>query len=205
MVAPLHNRDANAYAQGAPDTLNGGVQQTHAAARLTPGGSAQPLATLGAHPTVLHGANRVLPLDAAQETTEHAARTAMAESAPYQRHSATSKAAAEALAPRLGKLEALALDAFRAAGHDGLTDDELDAVTCATSTLRPRRVGLAQKGLLASANRTRATRMGRVALVWVAREFAPAVHVAAPVPAANEPAGEPGQMSLGEWARGTLE
>ena len=89
---------------------------------------------------------------------------------PYVRRSATSRAAAESLAPRaLNHFEAVVLRAFHEAGPRGLTDEECQDVTrIDPSTQRPRRVSLVALGRLRDSGEKRATRRGRLAVVWVA-------------------------------------
>jgi hypothetical protein len=87
---------------------------------------------------------------------------------PAQRHSATSQAAAEEIAPRAGTLRAAVLATLQHA-IDGLTDEQMqDMLGMGASTQRPRRVELVQAGLVRDSGRTRLTRSGRKATVWVA-------------------------------------
>lgn len=86
--------------------------------------------------------------------------------------SQTSKAAAEAVAPKIGGQLALLLSAFRRAGIAGLTDQEAARATgLRDNSLRPRRVALERDGQIMRTNRRRATDTGCSALVFVAREF----------------------------------
>lgn len=87
--------------------------------------------------------------------------------APFQIHSETSREAATAIIPKLGRLEAQVLGYFRAAGVFGLTDDELQQMSDTTSVLRPRRRSLEQQGLVKDSGDTRLTRSGKNAVVWV--------------------------------------
>jgi hypothetical protein len=90
---------------------------------------------------------------------------------PAQRHSPTSVEAAAQIAPRAGTLRSVVLRALAAAGADGMTDEELqDRLAMGPSTQRPRRVELVQAGLVRDSGRTRSTRSGRQAVVWVAGE-----------------------------------
>lgn len=87
---------------------------------------------------------------------------------PAQRHSPTSVAAAEAIAPRAGSLRAHVYDWLKARGADGGTDEEMQtALQMSPNTQRPRRVELEQLGLVQNSGRTRLTRAGRKAVVWV--------------------------------------
>ena len=89
--------------------------------------------------------------------------------APYQPHSATSKAAAAGIEPKAGTLRALVLNWLRARGSYGATDEEIAyQYDLNPSTARPRRVELVQAGLVRDSGQTRPTRSGRQATVWVA-------------------------------------
>lgn len=86
---------------------------------------------------------------------------------PAQWHSRTSTQAADAIKPDASRLRSLVLVAIRE--RDGLTDEEgTDATGLPPSTYRPRRVELVQSGLIRDSGRTRPTRSGRKAVVWVA-------------------------------------
>lgn len=88
---------------------------------------------------------------------------------PYQRHSATSRGAATAILPALGKLQAAVLAYITRYGALGATDQEIQAgLAMDPSTERPRRVELLRKGLIRQSGE-RTTRAGRKAAVWVAR------------------------------------
>lgn len=89
-------------------------------------------------------------------------------SAPYQRHSPTSKAAA-------GLIEGKALTLRRAVywalcdAPGGLTDEEGQIETgLVGNTYRPRRVELVEGGVVVDSGLTRKTRSGRAAVVWIA-------------------------------------
>lgn len=88
-------------------------------------------------------------------------------SPPSQRHSATSREAADALdAKRLNALHRQVLAFLRQRGDLGATDEEMQlGIPMAPSTQRPRRVELARRGLLVEAG-TRKTSSGRSACVW---------------------------------------
>lgn len=89
---------------------------------------------------------------------------------PFQRHSATSLAAAEAIQPKLGALQAWVLDYIRACKHYGATDEQMQhAMSLGANTQRPRRRELQLAGLIKDSGRTRATASGRQAVVWVAK------------------------------------
>ena len=94
-------------------------------------------------------------------------QTAFAFTAPYQRHSSTSKAAAKALKP--GKVEEdrqlllLALRTF----SGGLSDDGLQAYTgLPGDSERPRRISLLKDGLICDSGKKERTRSGKLAVVW---------------------------------------
>ena len=91
---------------------------------------------------------------------------------PYQAHSPTSQAAAEAVADA-GTKRQMVLDLL--AAGDGLTDEECQlALSMNPSTQRPRRVELVEMGLVRDSGRTRPTHSGREAVVWaVATEPVP--------------------------------
>ena len=92
---------------------------------------------------------------------------------PFQRHSDTSRAAAESV--RDGKPTALrrVYVAILMAGRDGLTDEEgAELLNMNPNTYRPRRVELSRsredRPALLGCDGSRATRSGRWADVWVA-------------------------------------
>jgi hypothetical protein len=89
----------------------------------------------------------------------------------FQRHSETSRQAALDLYFRAGSLRDRVLRCLR--DHpDGLTDEELQGIlNMNPSTQRPRRIELcnAEPPLVKDSGRTRKTRSGRNAVVWVAR------------------------------------
>lgn len=91
------------------------------------------------------------------------------ETLPYQKHSATSAAAAREARPNAGTLRAIVLGELERRGPRGATDDELqDALGMNPSTQRPRRVELVERGLVRDSGDTRKTKSGRSATVWVA-------------------------------------
>lgn len=89
---------------------------------------------------------------------------------PYQRHSETSRAAAESLEPeKLNRLQAEILDVLKA-WPTGLTDEEIQRfLKMNPSTQRPRRIELFRKGLIYQADEKRKTSSGRKAAVWIAK------------------------------------
>ena len=81
----------------------------------------------------------------------------------------TSIAAAEALAPKLGRLQCMALVAVRQAGEHGLTAEELAKVLqLERQSIQPRTSELRRKGLLRDSGQRRPNRTKKQAIVWVA-------------------------------------
>lgn len=75
------------------------------------------------------------------------------DTAPYQKHSATSKAAAKAIEPKLVGKRRLLLETMLALFPDGATDNQLIAHMVidqgwSNNTARPRRIELVQMGYL---------------------------------------------------------
>ena len=90
--------------------------------------------------------------------------------APGHRRVQTSVAAAEALAPKLGRLQRAAADAIRHAGEAGLTADELAAtLKLERWTIQPRTTELRRKGLICDSGQRRPNITGKGAIVWIAR------------------------------------
>jgi hypothetical protein len=82
---------------------------------------------------------------------------------PAQQHSPTSVGAAKAVEPRADTLRRAVLDYLRSRGADGATDEEIsDALGM------NRRIELMQVRLVKNSGRTRLSRAGRPASVWVA-------------------------------------
>lgn len=93
--------------------------------------------------------------------------------APFQRHSATSKAAALSAEPTAGTKRAIALAFLRGRGLVGATDEEMqELIPLTPNTQRPRRVELVKGKFVVDSGRTRKTRGGDDAVVWLAAEFA---------------------------------
>jgi hypothetical protein len=109
--------------------------------------------------------------------------------APYVPGSATSKAAAAAALPDLGRLEALVLAHITRSAETGATDDEIEVVLgLRHQSASARRRGLVQKKLVADSGRTRTTRSGRRATVWVRAAIAPAPPTSPPRPTEKQAA-----------------
>ena len=88
---------------------------------------------------------------------------------PYQVHSATSKAAAQAILPRAGTQRGRVYSHIKAAGINGCTDEEVQiALGIRVQSETARRVELTQSGFVVNSGRTRRTESDRQATVWVA-------------------------------------
>lgn len=82
----------------------------------------------------------------------------------------TSIAAGEALNPKLGRLQRIALAAIKEAGHAGLTFDELAEVTgLARYSAQPRTSELKRKGLICDSGKRRKSIAGLASIVWVVK------------------------------------
>ena len=86
--------------------------------------------------------------------------------APAQQHSVTSRSAADSLAPAtLNALQKRVLD-FIAWRPSGATDEEIaNELEMNPSTVRPRRIELARRGMIVEGG-SRRTTSGRMATVW---------------------------------------
>ncbi|WP_395001540.1 hypothetical protein [Sphingomonas sp.] len=92
--------------------------------------------------------------------------------APGHRNVETSIAAAEDIAPKLGRLQRMAEEAIRSAGYHGATADELAAILDVSRwTIQPRTTELKLKGLVVDSGVRRRNCTGKAAIVWVAPEF----------------------------------
>jgi hypothetical protein len=83
---------------------------------------------------------------------------------------ATSRAAAESIVGHITDLQQRVLDALRAAGPTGLTDEELTetlALRPGSSTARTRRAELTEAGLVKDSGITRELQSKRLGTVWV--------------------------------------
>lgn len=90
--------------------------------------------------------------------------------APGHRDVDTSIAAANALAPKLGRLQRLAENAIREAGLHGLTADELAArLGMDRWSIQPRTSELRRKGLIRDSGLRRPNATGKQAIVWIAK------------------------------------
>jgi hypothetical protein len=87
---------------------------------------------------------------------------------PAQSHSATSMAAARDIRPSAAAMREQVYAALAAAGDAGMTDEQIqDALNMGGSTQRPRRGELQKAGRVRDSGRTRPTRSGKPAVVWV--------------------------------------
>jgi hypothetical protein len=91
--------------------------------------------------------------------------------APGFKWTDTSKAAAEAIAPKLGRLQRLALAAIKARGALGLTADELaDVLALDRYSIQPRTSELRRKSLITDSGLRRLNASKKRAIVWVTPE-----------------------------------
>ncbi len=91
---------------------------------------------------------------------------------PYQRHSETSREAAEEALPNAGTQRRKVFDLIRSY-DDGLTDEEVQRLLSMNpSTQRPRRIELVKAGKVVDSGVTRLTVSGRSAVVWKMAEAA---------------------------------
>ena len=89
--------------------------------------------------------------------------------APGHRNVETSVAAADALAPKLGRLQQMAKSAICDAGTQGLTADELSArLDMDRWSIQPRTSELKRKGLIRDSGQRRRNATGKLAIVWIA-------------------------------------
>jgi hypothetical protein len=87
---------------------------------------------------------------------------------PYQPHSITSRQAAAAYAGFAKNARQRVYLAIEYAGPAGMTDEEIvDVLSMNPNTARPRRIELVAAGLITDSTRTRLTRSGTAAVVWV--------------------------------------
>jgi hypothetical protein len=84
----------------------------------------------------------------------------------------TSKAAADAIAPKLGRLQRLALDAIKSRGASGLTADELaEVLGLDRCSIQPRSSELRRKGEIVDSGLRRRNASGKRAIVWTLPQF----------------------------------
>lgn len=88
---------------------------------------------------------------------------------PAQRHSATSREAAELMTGRAGSIRKAIYTWLVMQGDLGATDEEgQESLALPGNTFRPRRVELMEAGLVRDSGATRLTRARRKAVVWLA-------------------------------------
>lgn len=93
-------------------------------------------------------------------------------SIPYQPHSHTSYAAAERSQDTADTQRARVYDALLRAGRYGMTDQEIQHTThLPGDTERPRRLELVNLRRVVDSGTTRRTCSGKLATVWVAKEY----------------------------------
>lgn len=87
---------------------------------------------------------------------------------PGHRNVDTSISAAEAFAPKLGRLQHMALGAIAEAGANGLTTDELAAqLNVDRWSIQPRTSELRRKALICDSGLRRPNCTGKLAIVWI--------------------------------------
>lgn len=88
--------------------------------------------------------------------------------APGHRNVETSIAAANELAPKLGRLQGMALSAIRNAGSHGFTALELaERLKVDRLAIQPRTSELKRRGLIRDSGQRRPNPTGKSAIVWV--------------------------------------
>jgi DNA-binding MarR family transcriptional regulator len=93
--------------------------------------------------------------------------------APGHRGVETSIAAAKTVAPKLGRLQRLALEAVKSRGAVGLTTDELaEALNLDRPSIQPRTSELSRKGLIVDSGLRRHNASRRRAIVWIVPQAA---------------------------------
>lgn len=89
--------------------------------------------------------------------------------APSHRSVDTSIAAADSLAPKLGRLQRMAQATIRDAGAHGLTADELAArLGIKRWSIQPRTSELKRKGVIRDSAQRSPNATGKLAILWVA-------------------------------------
>ena len=89
---------------------------------------------------------------------------------PGHRGVETSIAASEALLPKLGRLQTMALAAIKEAGWLGHTADELaERLEMDRYSIQPRTSELRRKGLIRDSGQRRPNSSGKLSIVWVAK------------------------------------
>jgi len=100
---------------------------------------------------------------------------------PGHRGVDTSIEAADAIAPKCGRLQRMALAAITQAGWVGLTTDELThRLGLERYTIQPRTSELRLMGKIIDSRQRRKNRTGKKAIVWIVPEYRPAANDARP-------------------------
>lgn len=101
-------------------------------------------------------------------TDESSALGIYPDAAGFKGDAETSREAAEAITPKLGRLQAMALAAIGEAAANGLTADELAArLGMDRWSIQPRTSELSRKGLIRDSGNRRPNVTGKAAIVWV--------------------------------------
>lgn len=87
---------------------------------------------------------------------------------PFQRHSDTSRQAAQSIAKNIGPMHERVL-AYLKNHPQGATDEQIIDGTGLGQTARPRRIELQQRNLIKDSGRYALTRSGRRATLWCLR------------------------------------
>lgn len=91
---------------------------------------------------------------------------------PFQRHSDTSREAADAMKYSAETLRETVFNYLNYRGAEGATDEEIqDDLDMAGNTERPRRRELQEAGKVRDSGMRRTTKTGRQAVVWTTREL----------------------------------
>ena len=86
---------------------------------------------------------------------------------PFQKHSDTSREAADSMKPTAATLREAVFNYLFGRGGDGATDEEVqDDLNMPGNTERPRRRELQEAGKVRDSGMRRATKTGRQAVVW---------------------------------------
>lgn len=87
---------------------------------------------------------------------------------PGSRGVDTSIAAADIIAPKVGRLQSIVLDCIRSAGGYGRTTNEIaDQLRIDRGSIQPRTSELKVLGLIADSRQRRANANGKKAIVWI--------------------------------------
>lgn len=96
------------------------------------------------------------------------AQAAVYPDAPGHQATDTSLAAAQAIAPHLGRLQNMVLAAVQLSGTHGYTADELaEHLDIDRMAIRPRATELGRKGLIKDSGQRRQNESGKSAIVWI--------------------------------------